>query len=302
MARKNKESLTCQIQMILEGKLAAGTSKHNDKILGGKEQTDSKIYAYSTLKTYMKHCNYFARYCKEQHGCKTIEQCRPYVNEWIASRQHLSPYTLKTETSALAKLYTCQTTDFIPTPVRIRSNITRSRQEAVRDKCFSEEKNKDLVAFCQSTGLRRKELECLRGRKNGKVNCHTEDGKLYVHVVSGAKGGKKRQVEVIGNEALVKSKIMKAGEGKVFERVHNAADVHGYRRDYATAIYNRYARPIEEIPYDRINNGTKRWYQSEVYCCKGDQKGRRLDKVAMKIASQNLGHNRICIIAEHYLK
>ena len=54
--------------------------------------------------------------------------------------------------------------------------------------------------------------------------------------------------------------------------------------------------------YYKINKGTGRKYQSEVYICRGENKGKRLDKRAMLEASKALGHNRICVVGEHYIR
>ncbi len=89
---------------------------------------------------------------------------------------------------------------------------------------------------------------------------------------------------------------------KVWQHVHTKADIHSYRAYYANRIYKMYARPIEEIPYDRIHGGTGRRYQSEVYHCRGDEKGRAIDRRAAKMASIALGHNRISVIASNYLR
>ena len=89
---------------------------------------------------------------------------------------------------------------------------------------------------------------------------------------------------------------------KVWQHVHKSADIHSYRGDYATAIYKDFARPIEKIPYDRVNRGTGRKYQSEVYTCRKDEAGRKLDKAAMLVCSKALGHNRIEVVANNYIR
>ncbi len=63
-----------------------------------------------------------------------------------------------------------------------------------------------------------------------------------------------------------------------------------------------YARDIEDIPYDKVNKGTGHKYQSEVYVCRKDRQGTKLDKRAMKKASKALGHNRVSVIAYSYIK
>lgn len=168
--------------------------------------------------------------------------------------------------------------------MRLRKNIKRSRGEKKRDSHFSEAKNWELVEFCKSTGLRRNELFSLKG------DClKEEEGTFYIIVRSGAKGGKYREVPVIRNVDLVVQLLNQAGDKKVFAKLHNAADIHSYRSDYATAIYQANARPLDQIP------------RNERYFCRKDKTGIWYDKEAMKITSKALGHNRINIIAEHYL-
>ena len=85
-------------------------------------------------------------------------------------------------------------------------------------------------------------------------------------------------------------------------QVHKCADIHAYRAEYATDIYRKYARPIEEIPYDKVNKGTGKRYQSEVYSCRKDEAGKKLDKAAMLVCSKALGHNRISVVADNYIR
>jgi hypothetical protein len=287
MARNREKilSLVHQVQIALDDKLAIGQSKHLDKLKGGI--TKDKIYSWETYRSYMRHCNYFTKYCKITYGCKTLEQCRPYVDEWLKSRSKngLSAYTQKLEASALAKIYGCSTKDFIRTDMRNRSNITRSRGEKVRDKHFSEVKNKELVEFCKSTGLRRAELKVLTGDKLIKKN-----GEYYIKVDIGSKGGRYRESPVIGNIELVVNRMKLAGSNRVFEKVSVGADIHSYRSYYCTAIYKANEKDIKTLK------------PSERYCCRKELKGIWYDKNAMLIASQALGHNRISIIAEHYIR
>lgn len=289
-------SMVKQVQNALDSKLAIGESKHLDKIKG---ETQNKIYSWETYRSYMKHCNYFTKWAKEQYGCNSLEKCRPYVDEWLKSRSEkgLSAYTQKLEASALAKMYGCSTKDFIKTDVRHRADISRSRGEKVRDRHFSEEKNKELVDFCKSTGLRRAELKALTGDKLIEKN-----GQYFIKVDSGSKGGRYREAPVIENVKEVVERMQSIGTGKVFEKIPNGADIHAYRSHYATTLYNSLERPKEEIPYDKINRGTGHKYQSQVYFCQKDLKGVTYDKVAMLEVSRALGHNRISIIAEHYIR
>ena len=66
--------------------------------------------------------------------------------------------------------------------------------------------------------------------------------------------------------------------------------IYGLPRNYeGKALYSIIARDVKSIP------------PKERYCMRGDRKGEVLDKVAMYVASRNLGHNRIDVIARNYL-
>ena len=295
MSHRNKRSLVRQIQDVYDSKLAIGESKHQDKING---TASGKIYSWSTYSTYLRHANYFGAWCKEQHGCKTLDDCRPYVKEWMDSRSNLSAYTRKMEVCALGKLYGCKSEDFgVDTGHRVRADITRSRLDAVRDSHFSYERNSDLVDFCRSTGARRRELSCLTGDK-----LIERDGQYFVRFDVGTKGGRVREAPVIGNVDLVVRYMRSAGSELVFPHISSACDIHSFRADYCTALYKMTAREIRDIPYDRVNQGSGRLYQSDVYYCRGELKGIALDKKAMNVCSEALGHSRNEIISRHYVR
>lgn len=295
MPKSGRASLTRQIQLELDSCLCIGQSKHEAKQSGAVHEN---IYSWSTYRNYMKHCNYFAAYCKEKHGCRTLQECRQYANEWLESRSHLSPSTLKLEVAALSKLYNTTSKDFIETAPRTRDKITRSRGEKVRDKHFSESRHQDFVDFCRATGCRRNELKNLTG------DCLVyEAGKPFLRLTVGTKGGRPRTAPVIGeNAGKVVSMMQAAGSGLVFETVPGGADIHSYRADYATALYESLARDLKTCKADKFWNKERQKWESCVCWCRGSQKGRWLDKKAMLAVSQALGHNRISIVAGHYIR
>ena len=281
--KPNRGSLVKQVQDSLEAKLQIGRKKKPDKLSGISQ---NYIYSWETYHSYLKHCCYFVKWCKENHGCKTIEQCKVYASEWMKTREHLSVYTQKMEASALVKLYGCTLEELnIHTAARQRKDITRSRNTVERDKHFSESNHAELVAFCRATGLRRAELKALRG-----TALYQDRSGYYLHITSGSKGGRERYAPIIGDKDLVIRLCKQSGDGKVFEKIPSGADIHSYRRDYATAVYRQYARPLEQLT------------AKEKYYCRGDRKGEVFDRSAMRIASNALGHGRIEVIAGHYLK
>ena len=338
MGRKNKsyaKTLHQQAYDRLNKMLHVGESK---KAAVADGTADEKIFSFSTYKSYWKHIKYFLQYIQTHHPeCTTLRAAKKYVNEWLQSRvdQGLSAWTVQLEAKALGKLYNIKPDDeeyFFP-PKRKRTDIKRSRGDCVRDQHFSVTNNHELIKFCQSTGLRRSELENLRGEDlmtRGQIEAEISriealpkanqtpgdeaelkmlldtrlfEGEYFIRVRNG-KGGRKRVSPIIGKiiQRIVERMEDTPPKDKVWQYVSSNADIHSYRADYATAIYKAYARPIDEIPYDKITQGTGRKYQSEVYACRKDESGKKLDKAAMLICSKALGHNRISVVADYYIR
>jgi len=338
MGRRNKaysKDLHQQAYDRLTGMQAFGESKR-EAVSQGRDR--EKIFSVNTYKTYWKHTKYFIAYIKEHHPeCTTLKSAKKYVNEWLQHRvdQGLSAWTIQAEAKAMGKLYgiTPEDKDYFIPPKRNRQDIKRSRGVRVRDRHFSKTNNDELIRFCRGTGLRRSELESLKGKdlvtreqieaeisriealppgeRTPGVERHLEvlkdtrmfDCEFFTHVRSG-KGGRERMSPIIGKDAgqIIERMQNTPAEDKVWQFVHQSADIHSYRGDYATAIYKATARPIKEIPYDRVNKGTGRRYQSEVYTCRKDEAGKKLDKAAMLICSKALGHNRISVVADNYIR
>lgn len=325
MSHTNKQSLIFQVTETLSSMAAFGHSKHQDKLANA---TQHKIYSFATMDVYLRHACYFVKYCQKAYHCRTLDDCRPHVDGWLQYRidQGLSASTIKLEAAALAKLYRTTTIAFIPTPARYRANIKRSRSDAVRDKHFSEITQRQLVIFCKSTGLRRREVENIRGTALLGPDARGHD---TIQVING-KGGKKRQVEIVGTPAEQKTVVdlmHSAGNQKVFGKVSSAADIHAFRAIYANRVYKRYAQPIQKIKHERFvlshnqivlhynDRPGGNWiahldyfdqpgYQdcSAVYICRRDLRTIPLDREAMLKVSQNLGHNRAEIFATNYFR
>lgn len=330
--KRYSKSLHTQCYERLVTMQAFGESKKKAKL----DNTDKdKIFSFSTFKTYFKHIKYFIKYLKDYHPeVTTLEKAKNYVSEYLdfRSSQDLSAWTIQLEAKALGKLFQISPEDeeYYEPPVRKRANITRSRGKAKRDIHFSENNNYEFVLFCKATGLRRDEIGSLKGdcliskteitkeieyldslpkdiptinRFNVLNDTKYFREKYYVHVKSG-KGGRERYSPIIGKDIQpILNRIMNTPfNKKVFEYVPSNADIHSYRSEYATSIYKEYARDIKEIPIDSINNGNGVKYASEIYVCRKDEAGKKLDKRAMLICSKALGHNRIEVVANSYIR
>ena len=339
MGRRNKtysKDLHQQAYDRLTGMLAFGESKKEAMATGTAK---NKIFSHATYKNYWKHIKYFLGYIKEKHPeCTTLKNAKKYVNEWLRTRvdQSLSAWTVQLEAKALGKLYGISPDDeaYFDPPKRNRQDIKRSRGDRVRDQHFSKTNNDELIKFCRGTGLRRRELQELRGKdlvsreqieaelveleeipkeqqapsvaRRLEILRDTQlfpEAQSFIHVRNG-KGGRERLSPIVGKHAdqIVERIADTPAEEKVWQHIHTSADIHGYRAEYATAIYKAHARAIEDIPYDKVNRGTGRRYQSEVYTCRKDEAGRKLDKAAMLVCSKALGHNRISVVADNYIR
>lgn len=323
MGHQNKKSLICQVSENLKSKLAYGESKHRDKINGVSSK--DKIYSFGTYNAYLQQSIQFVKWCKVAHKCKTLNECRQYADEYIQLNidKGMSPYTLKLQVATFCKLYSCSSTDFIPTPPRKRKNITRSRNTNI--KCTT-----DFEKFCLCTGLRRREITALRGSA-----LIIDNGQYYIKVDNG-KGGRMRIAEIVGTSKdidFVVNIMKKAEDNKVFSKIPYT-DIHAMRAAYASRIYNKYARQKSEYKNERLimyhNKVVKTYFSKNIdiesnkefynydpeigfvlkpgykdvrsaYYCRQDKKHICYDRLALLKCSQNLGHNRACIVADHYL-
>ena len=338
MGRRNKsysKDLHQQAYDRLTGMQSFGESKRA-AVAAGTDR--DKIFSISTYKAYWKHTKYFIKYIKEYHPeCTTLKSARKYANDWLQTRvdQGLSAWTVQLEAKALGKLYGIAPDDdnYFKPPKRNRQDIKRSRGDCVRDRHFSKTNNDELIKFCRGTGLRRSELEALKGKdlvtrvqieaEITRLEAIPEDKRTdqetkqldmlrdtrmfpgeYFTFVRHGKGGRQRVSPIIGkNVEQIVARIQETpAEEKVWQHVHKSADIHSYRAEYATAIYKAHARAIQDIPYDKVNKGTGRRYQSQVYTCRKDEAGKKLDKAAMLVCSKALGHNRISVVADNYIR
>lgn len=296
--KKEKYILKKQIYRRLTDMLEEGKGKSRREDKKSKEDlTKNRIYSFKTYHTYKEQCMRFANFLKEKHPeILKIQKVKvEHVNEYLQSMidEGLSAYSISTAKAAIAKVMKRSSTNFIATPSRHRRAIKRSRYEAVRDKHISEETESKFAKITSATGLRRSELEKVRG-----VDLKFYHGKYYVKVRQG-KGGKQRFALICGKDEKETKEVVElfkeSGQLKVVPKLPSHYDNHSYRATYAKRIYNLYARPIEKIPTGSIDEGGKR------YVMRGDRAGEILDRDAMEIASRFLGHNRIDVIALNYL-
>ncbi len=297
---KQEKDIHAKIKTELRQMERFGEKRHGDDKL---ERQKSGIYSFNTARMYNRECQKFADWVCERSpegrftSLKTAKE--EYAKDYIQMRNadpNISAYTVKLQRSALAKLFQCDAKEFGKVDSRVRADITRSRNRAIISEKtgkeiknphknaghFSERNHADIVEFARGTGLRRFELAALRGYQLDEKN-------QCLHVKG--KGGRERDVPIIGDHAQeIMERCRAAGDNKVWEHVPQRMDVHNYRSEYANRMYKMYARDINKIP------------EKDKYTCTKDLKGVVYDKKAMQKVTSALGHNRISVIAENYLR
>lgn len=264
---------------------AFGQSKHEDKKQNGGHPAMDKIYSSVTMESYIDYVTRFLRWARDRYGCRYLEEARKHVAEYLNERICTkSAWTVRAEAAGIAKLYQIRMDELgVELPERKREDIVQHRDQKWIGH-FNPENHKDLVAFSQSSGLRRHEMakacpDDVREEANGEV---------YVETVG--KGGKYRKAPCLTAEPLRIAMEAKAlGKEKIFDSIPKYAPIHEFRAQYAQAMYDMLARPIDEIP------------KKEQYACRGDKRGVVYDKKAMAQVSKALGHNRLDVVVDNYL-
>lgn len=292
----NNNKLKYQAEKRLENMCCFGTSKYdfknrakeiakenntNDWIPIFNDLIRDKIFSYSTYITYKKESDAFFSWINKVHpDTRNINGAKRYVGEYIDRCN--SSWTAATRLSALSKVYGVPSQKLATVPKRQREDITRSRLPTEREKTFSHDKNRELVNFCRNTGLRRFELEHIKG------DCLILENGNYNITVKG-KGGKVRNIPVTDKEVIERIKNTPPKE-LVWGKVNSHAPIHTFRAEYATNLYKSLARDITKIP------------PTERYICRKDMAGKIFDKRAMATVSKCLGHTRLSVVASHYLR
>lgn len=264
---------------------AFGESKHSDKKRNHGKPMRNKIYSRKTFETYLAICCRFARWVKDTYGCNDMDKAIRYVAAYLRWRiaKGKSAWTLRTEASALAKLYQCSARDFgVKLPARRGQDVTQHRRGRWLGR-FDPAAYKDLMAFCLSCGLRRHEVIKVRPQD---VSMDAQ-GRAIIHVSQG-KGGKARDVSALDDVPLkLAHRAAQRGDAYIFPSVPKYAPIHEWRRIYAQRLYAKLTVPLEQVP------------RRERYVCCRDRARVVYQKKAMAVVSMNLGHSRIDVVTAY---
>lgn len=295
-----------KIQKQINGKFermkAFGESKRAHLARGLAEgdkykYTKDKIFSYKTFTTYKTNIEKAFNEIQKANPdtkFKDINQIEKEVPAYIERLidEGKSAWTIQAYTSALSKFYGKSNDEWgIALPVRNRDDIVRTRNTRERER-FSEKLNPEVVRWARNSGLRRSELENIR-----KEDCRIEGEKMIIHVKGQyAKGGQDRTVTTLA-EGKDLDKMLERLEhleprNKVFGAIKAQAPIHKYRAEFAREMYDRKARPLEQIKNKK-----------ELYVLRGGERaGEKYDRLAMREVSEALGHHRLDVVVNNYLQ
>ena len=200
-----------------------------------------------TEKQYRNHAIKFANWCKEQYGCRMLEECSAHIQDYadFLVAQGRTPSTIHTYLAGICRICGIPLAD-IQKPIRVVAENTRSRgTKAVDGRAdSSREASPRLYDFAQVVGIRR--AEYLHLTPDDLV--FDDFGHPCILIRKG-KGGK-RQLQRILPEELPAIKAVfdaPADEQHLFSRdeLKNKIDLHHLRALRAQKMYRYYLDRIE---------------------------------------------------------
>lgn len=200
-----------------------------------------------TEKQYRNHAIKFANWCKEQYGCRMLEECSAHVQDYadFLVAQGKSPSTIHTYLAGICRICGVPLAD-IQKPLRVVAENTRSRgMKAVDSRTdSSREVSPRLYDFAQVVGIRR--AEYLHLTPDDLV---LDDFGHPCVLVRKGKGGKRQLQRILPDELPAIKAVFDAtaDEEHLFSRdeMKNKIDLHHLRALRAQKMYRYYLDRIE---------------------------------------------------------
>lgn len=272
---KRRGSLNYQINEKMKSMFSPGESRYKGKETG---EAKNKIYSYNTFETYKKSVSQFTSWGKERFSWRNIEDIKKEHAIQFLKEKGGSAWSLQTHKSAFNKVFGFDIKrQEANIPLRQKKNITRSREIKKMDSKVKLDKYSNQILIAQSFGIRRESM------KKITFNDFKRDSEGVLRLTVKEKGGRIRESRVLPsreNEVLSFLKTVENKEGALFDKYSKDIDNHAFRGDYAT---NLYTELLAEKGYSE-----------------GDYRG--FDREIIKEVSGNLGHSRLDVVVNHYLK
>ena len=314
MAKQKLGSFKYQIQQRLRELDRIGQSKHQAKQAYRQACENANvpwnpakaegIHSIRTMEAYRQTAFEFTGWLKENHPeCKDLMNVpREHVIAYLQQRQSegKSSWTVSKDMSALNKVLNLNVTKQ-EAGLRERSykHAERSRVSRAHDHKYNAGNYERQITFAKAFGFRRESIS--GGQYQVKdVSLFRHEGKIYAALIE--KGGRYREAPCLSamqsqiekmfphiqeREPLIKQafqELYHSSQGSpLFDRYTTKIDNHAFRGEYARNLYR-------ELLGQRDQGDESR----EMY--------RGYDKAVVREVSEALGHSRLSVVIEHYLR
>ena len=309
---RNKTNIKMQLNSRLDALLRIGMKKTNENkdTRNGLNPTRYEgIHSVKTADTYRRSINIFGDFCK-RIGVKEIEQIdESVVRRFVEERCSNSSWTHSKDLAAINKvLGTIYTPSQFGIEQRKNENIVHNRQILTSNSTASAARNQEALWFAYATGARRESFLSVTPSHAIRSDDGTVIGFRFTE-----KGGRERNALILPSERqamtlFVDRKLSEVGEdGRLvkpcdsnanphFERAHYAKDMYAQMVDYQSRgkdIYAGYRSTfIDEQKYQKAIEHPR--YKSQYV--------HGYDTRICAELSQQLGHNRIEVVINSYLR
>lgn len=283
-----KKNLKIQLNQSLDGKLAIGTSRHKAKQENGGQS--DKIHSIGTADNYRKSINNFGNWLRDNKpeiwATKDLSSVdKSVANEYLQYQRDrgLKSASISRDLAAINKVLNLDLSKK-DAGIEKRSiyDIKRSRNETNSRLTDSmRESNREQILMAQATGCRRASMTKLE-KEHFIID---KQSGLPVGVYLTEKGGKERVAPILREYQQAVGEILdsKAPGCPLFDSYSSRIDNHSFRAEYAE---KRYQEITEQ--YELMGREIKEDY-------------RGYDPDILREVSQNLGHNRLDVVEEHYI-
>ena len=239
---------TKQMRYNLQKQSKNEQTGHNGKTLPAVNITTG------TRKQYLNAAIKFTKWAKAQHGCRTPEDCRPYIQEYadylVANGKSAS--TVHTYLAGVCRTFEDHMDRFsIPTRQNAENKRSRGKKAVDNRKDAKPDVSLRLYSLASVVGIRRSEYGDLRGRNLVR----DESGYICVEVENG-KGGKYQLQRILdGDIDKVNAVFAEIGaQDYLFTRaeLNNKLDLHRLRAEQAQRAYQHYLQRIEQEGREKL--------------------------------------------------
>lgn len=281
--------------------------RHEHGTLQGYNPTKvDGIYSVSTMETYRKAAEYFAKWLSENTPVKNASQVtREHACQYLKDRgAATSAWTVGVYMAMINKLYGFGLTKKeLGLKDRKQADIKRSRYDCPNDRYIDHDRYAQQINFARGCGCRRQSVLKVRAKdvewRNGRV--------VGVRLVE--KGGRKRTAPVLNDYKDRITQIVQdslkadpTGNSMLFTEYDKYIDNHSFRADYSAAMMHQLeAERAAGLPLFGGDFEPERLINLKGTDRSDDPKYRDHDRDICAMVSGALGHCRLRIVFDSYM-